>query len=116
MLDERLPHFQVDLAYNLMLKRNGCKIFYTPTAEVIHYGSQSVNQLAKKSLRMQHKAFADFSDHYDYFGSSPIIKQLIRWAVALRYWMKLAELKFGKDKRVIRLTSAREVERFLQAR
>src|ERR1700738_4508877 len=25
ILDKRLPHFQVDLAYNLMLKRNGCK-------------------------------------------------------------------------------------------
>lgn len=102
MLDEMFPLYQVDLAYCYMLMKRGKKLYYTPSAEVIHYGSQSVNQIAKKSLRQQHKAFIDFSDHYDYFGSSAIVKTLVRWAVGIRYCIKLIELKFGKDKRVIK--------------
>ncbi len=74
MLDERLPHFQVDLAYNLMLKRNGYKIYYTPTAEVIHYGSQSINQMPRKKIIEQHRAMVDFNEHYDYFGKSRLLK------------------------------------------
>jgi N-acetylglucosaminyl-diphospho-decaprenol L-rhamnosyltransferase len=110
MLDEMFPIYQVDLAYCYMLMKKGRRLYYTPSAEVIHYGSQSVNQLAKKSLKMQHKAFADFSDHYDYFGSSPVTKLLIRLAVGLRYWLKLAELRFGKDKRVIKGPGAPKLE------
>ncbi len=81
MLDERLPHFQVDLAYNLMLKRNGYKIYYTPTAEVIHYGSQSINQMPRKKIIEQHRAMVDFNEHYDYFGKSRLLKLLVRAAV-----------------------------------
>ena len=80
----RLPHFQVDLAYNLMLKRNGCKIFYTPSAEVIHYGSQSINQMPRKKIIEQHRAMVDFNEHYDYFGKSRLLKLLVRAAVAAR--------------------------------
>jgi GT2 family glycosyltransferase len=102
MLDELFPLYQVDLAYCYMLMKKGRKLYYTPSAEVIHYGSQTVNQHAKKGLQQQHKGFIDFSDHYDYFGSSSVTKQLIRWGVKIRYGIKLLELKFSKDKRVIK--------------
>jgi GT2 family glycosyltransferase len=102
MLDEIFPLYQVDLAYCYMLMKKGRRLYYTPAAEVIHYGSQSVNQHAKSALQQQHKGFTDFSDHYDYFGSSRLTKQLIRWAVQIRYFIKLMEMKFGKDKRVIK--------------
>ena len=115
MLDELFPLYQVDLAYCYMLMKKGRKLYYTPTAEVIHYGSQSVSQIAKKSLQQQHKGFTDFSDHYDYFGSSPITKQVIRWAVGLRYFIKLMELKFGKDKRVIKGPGAPKLQDALRA-
>lgn len=110
MLDELFPIYQVDLAYCYMLMKKGKNLYYTPSAEVVHYGSQSINQVAKKSLKMQHQGFIDFSDHYDYFGSSRITKQLIRWAVAIRYGIKLMELKFGKDKRVIKGPGAPKLE------
>lgn len=102
MLDERLPHFQVDLAYNLMLKRNGCKIYYTPAAEVIHYGSQSINQMPRKKIVEQHKAMVAFNEHYDYFGKSRLLKWLVRWAVAARCLLKIAEFHMSSDKRVIK--------------
>jgi GT2 family glycosyltransferase len=102
MLDERLPHFQVDLAYNLMLLRKGYKVFYTPSAEVIHYGSQSINQMPKRKLLELHQAFIDFNEHYNYFGSNPVVKLAIRVAVRLRCRLKLAEFYLSSDKRVIK--------------
>jgi GT2 family glycosyltransferase len=110
MLDEIFPLYQVDLAYCYMLMKKGRKVYYTPSAEVIHYGSQSVNQHAKKGLQQQHKGFIDFSDHYDYFGSSSVTKQLVRWGVGMRYFIKLMELKFSKDKRVIKGPGAPKLE------
>jgi hypothetical protein len=110
MLDELFPLYQVDLAYCYMLMKKGRRLYYTPSAEVIHYGSQTVNQYAKRGLQQQHKGFIDFSDHYDYFGSSPITKRLIRWAVGIRYGIKLMELKFSRDKRVIKGPGAPKLE------
>lgn len=111
MLDERFPHFQVDLAYNLMLKRAGLKVFYTPSAKVIHYGSQSVNQQAKKKIRELHSALADFSDFYDYFGTSLLVKKAVRTAVRIRCWIKLLEFQLGSDKRVIKGPGAPPLKR-----
>jgi GT2 family glycosyltransferase len=102
MLDERLPHFQVDLAYNLMLKRNGCKIYYTPIAEVIHYGSQSINQMPRKKIIELHRAIIDFNEYYDYFGKTRLLKLLVRGAVRIRCLLKIAEFHLSSDKRVIK--------------
>jgi len=46
MLDERFQLFVVDWAYNFMLKQMGYKVYYASCAEIVHYGSQSVNQTA----------------------------------------------------------------------
>jgi GT2 family glycosyltransferase len=100
LLDERFPLFQVDLAYCYMLLQNGYKLYYTPSAEVIHFGSQSVNKVPKKSLKLIHKGFHDFNHHYDYFGKSVLVKGLVSFAISMRYWLKLAEYHLGSDKRV----------------
>ncbi len=102
MLDERLPHFQVDLAYNLMLKRNGCRIYYTPIAEVIHYGSQSINQMPRKKIIELHRAIIDFNEYYDYFGTTRLLKLVVRGAVGIRCLLKIAEFHLSSDKRVIK--------------
>jgi hypothetical protein len=102
ILDERFPHFQVDLAYNLMLKRAGLKVYYTPCAQVLHYGSQSVNQQPRKRIIELHRALADFSDFYNYFGKSWLVKKAVRAALRIRCWLKLLEFHFGSDKRVIK--------------
>ncbi|WP_158785766.1 glycosyltransferase family 2 protein [Granulicella sp. L46] len=111
MLDERFPHFQVDLAYNLMLKRAGLRVFYTPCAKVIHYGSQSVNQQPKKKIIELHRALADFSDFYNYFGTSWLVKKVVRVALRIRCWIKLLEFQLGSDKRVIKGPGAPPLKR-----
>jgi GT2 family glycosyltransferase len=100
LLDERFPLFQVDLAYCYMLLQNGYKLYYTPCAEIIHFGSQSVNKTPKESLKLIHKGFHDFNVHYDYFGKSRFTKSLVSFAIEVRYRLKLAEFYFGSDKRV----------------
>lgn len=44
MLDEHFQVAMVDLAYNYMLNQKGYKVYYAPCAQVVHLGSQSVNQ------------------------------------------------------------------------
>jgi len=102
MLDERFELTLVDLAYNLTLKRKGYKVYYTPSAEVVHYGSQSFNQTALRSLRAFHQAQITFSDAYDYFSSNRAVKMLIRSAVRVRYSLKVIEYYLSSDKRVIK--------------
>ena len=42
MFDERFGQFMVDLAYNFTLQRQGFPVYYTPCAEIVHYGSRSI--------------------------------------------------------------------------
>jgi GT2 family glycosyltransferase len=102
MLDERFQLFHVDTAYNLMLQRKGYKVYYTPSAEVIHYGSQSINQTARAQIIELHRSLAKFNDIYDYFGSSKVLKFFVRLAVNVRCLIKLGEYHLGRDKRVIK--------------
>jgi GT2 family glycosyltransferase len=102
MFDERFRLSMVDLAYNFMLNQKGYKVFYTPCAEVIHFGGQSINQQATSSLRDQRDSFIEFSNSYDYFGSSKFTKGFVRLLVWIRFYLKLFELRLGSDKRVIK--------------
>jgi GT2 family glycosyltransferase len=102
MLDERFRLFVSDLAYNFMLKQKGYLVHYTPVAEVVHFGSQSVNQAALGSLRELHDALIAFNEAYDYFGKSRASKLLVRLAVRARDYCKRAEFYLGSDKRVIK--------------
>jgi GT2 family glycosyltransferase len=101
-LDERFQLFVADLAYNFMLKQIDYNVYYTPCAEVIHFGSQSVNQAALKSIRDLHNALIEFSEAYDYFGHSHATKAIVRFAVRARCYLKLAEYYLSSDKRVIK--------------
>ncbi len=102
MLDERFRLFVSDLAYNFMLKQKGYLVHYTPCAEVVHFGSQSVNQQAQSSLRELHDALIEFNEAYDYFGKSRASKLLVRLAVRARDCFKRAENRLSSDKRVIK--------------
>lgn len=102
MLDERFHLFVSDLAYNFMLKQKGYLVHYTPCAEVVHFGSQSVNQTPLRSLRELHHALIEFNEAYDYFGKSHASKLLVRLAVQVRDYWKRAEYRLSSDKRVIK--------------
>lgn len=102
MLDERFRLFVSDLAYNFMLKKKGYPVHYTPCAEIVHFGSQSVNQAPQSSLRELHDALIAFNEAYDYFGRSRASKFLVRLAVRGRDYFKRAEYQLSSDKRVIK--------------
>ncbi|MGO9865877.1 MAG: glycosyltransferase family 2 protein [Terriglobales bacterium] len=102
MLDERFHLFVSDLAYNFMLRQRGYTVHYTPCAEVVHFGSQSVNQTPQSSLRELHDALIEFNEAYDYFGKSRASKLLVRCAVRARDCFKRAEYHLSSDKRVIK--------------
>jgi GT2 family glycosyltransferase len=115
LLDERFRLALVDLSYNYMLRQKGYQVFYTPCAEVIHIGSQSINQDPLGSLRDQRRALIDFSDSYDYFGKSAATKKLVKLAVFLRYYLKVMEYYVGSDKRVIKGPGAPSKEQAARA-
>ena len=102
MLDERFRLFVSDLAYNFMLKQKGYPVHYTPCAEIVHFGSQSVNQNPLTSLGELHDALIAFNDAYDYFGKSRTSKLLVGLAVKVRACWKCAEYYLSSDKRVIK--------------
>ncbi len=102
MLDERFRLALVDLSYNYMLNRKGYEVYYVPSAELVHFGGQSINQNTLGSLRDQRQALIDFSEYYDYFGKGRLIKLLVRFAVLARYWLKVAEYYLSSDKRLIK--------------
>ena len=102
MLDELFRWSLADLAYNYMLKQKGYKVFYTPCAEVVHYGSQSINQKGLSAIREQRRSFMDFNDAYDYFGKSKLTKRIVRLGIWFRYYAKVAEYYLSSDKRVIK--------------
>ncbi len=102
LLDERFRLFVCDLAYNFMLKQKGYPVHYTPCAEVVHFGSQSVNQKAQSSILEMHEALIEFNEAYDYFGKSRTSKLLVRFAVEARAYFKRMEYYLSSDKRVIK--------------
>jgi GT2 family glycosyltransferase len=102
MLDERFQLFVSDLAYNFMLRQKGYVVHYTPCAEIVHFGSQSVNQTPQSSLRELHDALIAFNEAYDYFGKNRVSKLLVRLAVIARACFKRAEYNLSSDKRVIK--------------
>jgi GT2 family glycosyltransferase len=102
MLDERFRLFVSDLAYNYMLKQKGYPVHYTPCAEIVHFGSQSVNQNPQGSLRELHEALIAFNEAYNYFGKSWTSRLLVRLAVKARAYCKRAENRLSSDKRVIK--------------
>ena len=102
MLDERFRLAVADLAYNYMLNQKRLKVYYTPCGQVIHLGSQSVNQDVLSSLRDQRCALVQFSEAYDYFGTSRLTKLVVRFAVMVRYYFKVLEYHLSSDKRLIK--------------
>jgi GT2 family glycosyltransferase len=102
LLDERFRWAMVDLAYEFMLAKKGYKVFYTPCAEVIHFGSQTANQDVLKTLREQCQGLIDFSEAYDYFGKNALLKAFVRFGIRARYYLKVLGYYVSSDKRVIK--------------
>ena len=102
LMDERFRWAMPDLSYNYMLHRQGFKVYYTPCAQVIHFGGQTASQDVLKALREQCRGLIDFSEAYDYFGEGRLTKAIVRWGIRFRYYTKVLGYYLSSDKRVIK--------------
>jgi GT2 family glycosyltransferase len=100
MFDERFGQFMVDLAYNFTLNQRGYRVYYTPCAEVIHYGSRSIGQNPVGALRDETEAFVLFNESYSYFRQNWLFKWLVRAALRARLYIRLLEHHARTDKTV----------------
>jgi GT2 family glycosyltransferase len=100
MFDERFGQFMVDLAYNFTLNRRGLHVWYTPCAEVIHYGSRSIGQEPVAALRAETEAFILFNESYGYFRQDWLSRKVVRGTLKARLFLRLAEYRFGRRKRL----------------
>jgi hypothetical protein len=102
MFDERFGQFMVDLAYNFSLNQRGYSVWYTPCAEVIHYGSRSIGQNPVAALRDETEAFVLFNESYSYFQQNWLFKRAVRAGLKARLYMRLLELHIKSDKTVVK--------------
>jgi GT2 family glycosyltransferase len=102
MFDERFGQFMVDLAYNFTLNQRGYQVWYTPYAEVVHYGSRSIGQNPMAALRDETEAFVLFNESYSYFRQNWLFKKLVRFALRARLYLRLMEHHIRADKTVIK--------------
>jgi GT2 family glycosyltransferase len=116
LLDERFRWAMPDLAYNFTLHRLGYKVYYTPCAEVVHFGGQTASQDVLRALREQCQGLIDFNEAYDYFGKSPVTKAMVRFGVRTRYYTKVIGYYLTADKRVIKGPGAPKAEVASEAR
>jgi hypothetical protein len=102
MFDERFGQFMVDLAYNFTLNQRGYAVWYTPCAEIVHYGSQSIGQNPVAALRDETEAFVLFNESYSYFRQNWLFKKLVRFALRARLYLRLMEHHIRADKMVVK--------------
>ena len=73
MFDQEFPIFfnEVDWCYRAKLK--GWKIYFTPSAEVVHHGAASTSQIKAEMIRESHRSMLKFYDkHYKGSISGPV--------------------------------------------
>ncbi len=102
MFDERFGQFMVDHAYNFTLNQRGYRVYYTPCAEVIHYGSRSIGQDPVGALRDETEAFVLFNESYSYFRQNWLFKWFVRAALRTRLYLRLLEHYARTDKTVVK--------------
>jgi GT2 family glycosyltransferase len=98
MFDERFGQFMVDLAYNFTLNKRGYRVWYTPCAEVVHYGSRSIGQNPEASLREETEAFIRFNEAYGYFQQDWFSRHVVRAALRARLFLRLLEQQIIGDR------------------
>ncbi|CAN5395166.1 glycosyltransferase family 2 protein [soil metagenome] len=102
LLDERFPHWFVDMAYCHRLLELRQPIYIIPDAVVTHYGSQSINQSGFKEIAKLHDALRLFYDQYTGKNHGPLKRAIVHLCIPIRKFMKMAEFSLSKDKRLLK--------------
>jgi hypothetical protein len=90
LLDERFRWSMPDIAYNYTLHKRGFRLYYAPCTSVVHFGGQTASQDVLRVLREQRESFLYFSEQYNYFGSNPLVKLIVRVGIEVRYYSRAA--------------------------
>jgi GT2 family glycosyltransferase len=101
LLDPRFPQLMADQAYCLMLQKAKKQIYYVPMAEVMHYGSQSLNQDSRKAIRKLHDELRLFYDVFYAPKQNILQRWMMRGGIRARRLLKLLENRLRRDKRLI---------------
>lgn len=64
MFDQQFPIFFNEVDWCYRAKRQGWKIFFTPDAEVIHYGGAGTRQMKPEMIRESHRSLRRFYRKY----------------------------------------------------
>lgn len=115
-LDERFSLAFVDLAYCLMLQRNGQEVYYVPDAAVVHFGSQTIRANGPQEIRLLHQALRVFYDSYFAERHGVLTRALVRLGIQCRQQLRLLEFRFGKDKDVFGGIGIASSDRLLTSR
>jgi GT2 family glycosyltransferase len=102
MLDERFPHWFVDLAYCHRLKEREQPVYIVPDAVVMHYGSQSISQNGIGEIAKFHSALRLFYDEYVGKNHGLAKRAIVHTCIPVRKLMKVAEFKLTRDKRLLK--------------
>jgi len=99
LLDERFFLFGEEVDWCRRIKENGWKVFFTPNAQIIHYGGQSSKQQSRKNLIESHKARQQYFQKY--YGSTGVYlsKMIFGFGVLLRIMACFPILLLGNEKK-----------------
>lgn len=109
-LDERFDWAFCDQAYCLFLNEHDVPVHYVANADVVHLGSQSINQNTEREITLMHGALRRLYDIYLADRDPRWKQQLVRLGIRARRRMKLVENRFSKDKRLIKGPGAPKID------
>lgn len=73
MFDQEFPIFFNEVDWCFRAKQKGWKIYFTPSAEIVHHGGASTNQIKAEMVRESHRSMRKFYDkHYKGHISKPV--------------------------------------------
>jgi hypothetical protein len=87
-MDEAFPIFfnDVDLCYRI--KQAGWKIYFTPDAQVIHYGGASTRLVRPQMIRESHRSLIKFYEKHYRGRISPLLYGLVKCIVIVTGYLR----------------------------
>jgi len=100
LLDEAFFMYGEDLDWCMRAKQAGYKVMYAPVTTVVHHKGSSSRKLPKKALYEFHRAMIVFYMKHYSANHSELVNSLVKLAIWARYYLKLIQNSFRKEKYV----------------
>ncbi|MHB0913496.1 MAG: glycosyltransferase family 2 protein [Armatimonadota bacterium] len=83
MFDKEFPIFFNEVDWCYRAKKSGWKVYFTPTAEVLHHGGASTRQVKPAMVRESHRSLVAFYERYYKGRISGPLYRFIMFAIAV---------------------------------